>query len=294
MNKDSTNCKANKASGERCTRKARASGYCKIHEKKKILDRKIKQYNDVVGVIYEVCEMKGWYAYLTSKDSGLQFVEVQISKKFGMNDTEAMVYATIDDGVKLNCEQTSFHGHGITDIQSAISLKLRELSWLVSKKKNKPKVEELVPSKLILILLKNFHRSAHQIKRRYNRREPFLIEDEYDAQDFLHAMLRAYFNDVRPEEYTPSYAGSSSRVDFLLKPEKSIIEVKFATENLREKRISEELIIDIKKYQTHPDCKFLYCLVYDPEGIIRNPVGFEDDLSGKHNNLPVTVLVVPH
>ena len=28
------------------------------------------------------------------------------------------------------------------------------------------------------------------------------------------------FDDIRPEEYTPSYAGGSSRIDFLLKDEK--------------------------------------------------------------------------
>ena len=52
------------------------------------------------------------------------------------------------------------------------------------------------------------------------------IKDEYDVQDLLNALLRLNFDDVRPEEYTPSYAGSSTRVDFLLKKEKIVIEVK--------------------------------------------------------------------
>jgi len=36
-----------------------------------------------------------------------------------------------------------------------------------------------------------------------------------------------------------------------------------------------ELIIDIAKYRKHPDCKMLYCFVYDPDGNIRNPKGIE-------------------
>jgi REase_DpnII-MboI len=32
------------------------------------------------------------------------------------------------------------------------------------------------------------------------------IKDEYDVQDLLHAILRAFFDDVRPEEFVPSYA----------------------------------------------------------------------------------------
>ena len=35
-----------------------------------------------------------------------------------------------------------------------------------------------------------------------------------------------YFDDIRAEEWTPSYAGKCARVDFLLKNEKIVIEVK--------------------------------------------------------------------
>lgn len=43
------------------------------------------------------------------------------------------------------------------------------------------------------------------------------LEDEYDVQDLPHALLLLYFDDVRAEEWTPSYAGKSARMDFLLK-----------------------------------------------------------------------------
>ena len=106
-------------------------------------------------------------------------------------------------------------------------------------------------------------------------------------------MLRLYFDDIRAEEWTPSYAGGASRVDFLLKKEAIIIEIKKTRATLKAKQLGEQLIIDIVKYQVHPDCKNLICFVYDPEGYINNPAGIENDLSGKRDDLNVFVYIVP-
>jgi len=38
-----------------------------------------------------------------------------------------------------------------------------------------------------------------------------------DVQDFLHAILKLYFDDIRTEEWHHSFAASYSRTDFLLK-----------------------------------------------------------------------------
>ncbi|HEV2495658.1 MAG TPA: hypothetical protein VG204_21575 [Terriglobia bacterium] len=142
-------------------------------------------------------------------------------------------------------------------------------------------------------VLRRFHVVARQLSRRRDDRTTLTIEDEYDVQDLLHAILRGLFDDVRPEEATPSYAGGSSRMDFLLKSEKTVVETKMASVKLRDKSIGEQLIIDIKRYQTHPDCRRLVCFVYDPNGDIKNPEGLEKDLSGKHGDLEVRVIVAP-
>jgi REase_DpnII-MboI len=105
-------------------------------------------------------------------------------------------------------------------------------------------------------------------------------------------MLRCLFDDIRPEEYTPSYAGGASRMDFLLKSEQIVIETKMASASLRDRQVGEQLIIDIQRYRTHPDCKRLLCFVYDPHGNIRNPTGLETDLTRVHDKLEVKVIVV--
>lgn len=143
------------------------------------------------------------------------------------------------------------------------------------------------------LIINRFHQVARQLQARHSERNTIEINDEYDVQDLFHALLKLYFDDIRPEEYTPSYAGSASRVDFLLKDEQIIIEIKKTRNGLKAKEVGEQLIIDTQKYQSHPDCKMLICFVYDPEGKIANPRGIEKDLSKDFNGLPVSVFITP-
>jgi hypothetical protein len=142
-------------------------------------------------------------------------------------------------------------------------------------------------------LCKRFHLVARQLKGRHNERQTLLVEDEYDVQDLFHALLTLYFNDIRPEEWTPSYAGGCSRMDFLLKQEHIVIEVKKTRKTLGAKELGEQLIVDIAKYEVHTDCDTLICFVYDPEGWIANPRGIENDLNKNNGGLHVKVLITP-
>jgi hypothetical protein len=146
---------------------------------------------------------------------------------------------------------------------------------------------------IIQRLCARFHTVARQLRQRHDSRATLDVSDEYDVQDLLHSLLRIYFDDIREEEYTPSYAGGASRIDFLLKQEQIIIEVKKTRPTLKAKELGEELIIDIARYQAHPDCKLLYCLVYDPDGYIKNPQGIENDLSRSGPPFPVVVFIGP-
>ena len=145
----------------------------------------------------------------------------------------------------------------------------------------------------VKLIIKKFHQVARQLRSRYLDRATIEIEDEYDVQDLFHSLLKLYFDDIRAEEYTPSYAGAASRVDFLLKQEQVIIEVKKTRKGLGAKELGEQLIIDSQRYQVHPDCNQLICFVYDPEGRIANPRGIEKDLTKIMNDIPIFVFIVP-
>jgi hypothetical protein len=138
-----------------------------------------------------------------------------------------------------------------------------------------------------------FHLVSRQLRERHDSRPTLDVDDEYDTQDLLHALLRLHFDDIRPEEWTPSYAGGSARMDFLLKQEKIVVEVKKTRKGLGVKEVGEQLIVDIQKYQKHPDCKALICFIYDPEGRIANPRGLENDLNGNKSGINVQVIVAP-
>jgi len=120
-------------------------------------------------------------------------------------------------------------------------------------------------------IFNNFHSFCNQLKNRHNSRPTIEISDEYDVQDLLHSILKLHFKDVREEEYTPSYGGSSTRMDFLLKNENIVIEVKKTRERLADKNVGEQLILDVAHYRNHPNCNNLKCFVYDPENRIKNP-----------------------
>lgn len=139
-----------------------------------------------------------------------------------------------------------------------------------------------------------FHRVANQLRSRYSNRQTIQIEDEYDVQDLFHALLKIEFDDIRKEEWTPRYAGGNARTDFLLKQEKVIIETKKTRKGLEDKELGDQLIIDIDRYQAHPDCKALVCFVYDPEGRIANPQGIIRDLEERHKgSLDLKIIIEP-
>jgi len=170
-------------------------------------------------------------------------------------------------------------------------LRQLELKMPGSKKEN-----QLLKAKTQFVyqLIDRFHLVQNILRNRHGGRETIIIKDEYDVQDLFLGMLKIEIDDVRPEEYSPSYAGTSTRQDFLLKQEQIVLEVKKTRKGLADKEVGEQLIVDIAKYKVHPDCKHLICFVYDPENRIVNPRGLEEDLKKlSTEEMPVEVFIRP-
>jgi len=146
---------------------------------------------------------------------------------------------------------------------------------------------------LVVRACRKFHAIAIQLRQRRQERPTLDISDEYDVQDLLHALLRMITDDIRTEEWTPSYAGGSSRMDFLLPELKAVVETKMLRHGMTDRSLGEELLVDIAKYAIHPECKHLVCLVYDPDHRLRNAKGLQSDLSTRHGELDVVVVITP-
>jgi hypothetical protein len=170
-------------------------------------------------------------------------------------------------------------------VRSAVRSAVEE-HWQVSRTQRD--AEELVVQ-----LCRRFHLFALQIRVRHDGRSTVEVTDEYDVQDLMHALLRLHFDDVRPEEVTPSVAGKGGRMDFLLKREKIVVETKMTRKNLKQKQVGDELIVDMTRYQAHQDCRTLICLVYDPTGFCDTPTALEDDLTKASGPLRTRVIVCP-
>ena len=117
------------------------------------------------------------------------------------------------------------------------------------------------------------------------------IVDEYAVQQVLHAALVLYFDEVEDEEPTPTMAGASSRLDFLLRRERIAIETKMLGLHLTTKKLRSDLADDIQYFRAHPDAGALFVFVYDPKRKITNVAGFETDLHSDSDEFPVRVVV---
>lgn len=156
---------------------------------------------------------------------------------------------------------------------------------------------EITPSQRALHVVERFGEFAHQIRHRHKdgdvARATINFKDEYDVQDALHALLKIDFSDADREEWTPRFAGASSRTDLILPSHGTFVETKMTRPGRDDRTIGDELLLDIARYPEHPKCKVLICAVYDPDRHIKNPARLITDLEAKSTNqLTVFVRVI--
>jgi hypothetical protein len=153
-----------------------------------------------------------------------------------------------------------------------------------------PKVPSSV-EELIRTIIRGLPRAMHPLTHRRKGAIPLTFDSEYDIQDLLHSQLRPWIADIRPEEFTPSYAGTSTRMDFLLPRHRLVLEIKRVRDKSHATKIGDELIVDTEHYRSHAKCDRLWCVIYDPLHLIRNPSGLVADLEGKRSSQDGSVVV---
>jgi len=142
-------------------------------------------------------------------------------------------------------------------------------------------------------LCQRFHFVARQLRLRGEYRSTLDIEDEFDVQDLLHALLRLQFDDISTDEWTPSYTNGAQRTTFLLNHDGLAIIVKKTRTGLSAKDLSDQVRVDIERYRARGRCTNLFCFIYDPEGRIGNPRGLESEIAGTSEHFTVDVLIAP-
>lgn len=138
-----------------------------------------------------------------------------------------------------------------------------------------------------------FHRVTRQLRQRRDERPTLEVEDERDVLDLLHTLLCIEYDNIEPEEWTPTYANGSTRTDLWLKNEGVVIIAKKTKQGIGVKALTHQVSVDFEQYGTHPKCKLMFCFIYDPEGRIGHPKGLEADLTLNYNGRRVEALVSP-
>jgi hypothetical protein len=267
-------------------------------EKQKAIE-KLKRQQSLIE------ELKGKNHDSPEFDKWMRDTDLAIKKIFGDNHNGHLQFINICyhraapwTGAGREVSHTNQYWKGLEKANTLLQSFIKEIEEYWPDEITEQGIDENAqPSFNAISIIENicekFHLVVRQLKVRHDNRQTLVVEDEYDAQDLLHSLLTLHFDDIRPEEWTPDYAGGCSRMDFLLKQEQIVVEVKKTRKTLKSSKIGEELIVDIAKYKTHPDCTKLICFVYDPERWITNPRGIEHDLNSEDGELPVKVLIRP-
>ena len=149
------------------------------------------------------------------------------------------------------------------------------------------------PIELVKAVCGRFHAVVRQLRLRGEYRATLQVEDEVDAQDLLHVLLRVQFNNIDTDEWTPSYSSGALRTTLLLNESRLAVIVKKTRPGLTAKDLTDQLRVDAARYRFHGRCTTLLCFMYDPDGRIGNPQGFEASLTSVNDSFIVDVLVAP-
>lgn len=138
-----------------------------------------------------------------------------------------------------------------------------------------------------------FHAVARQLRLRKDYRTTLEVEDDYDLQDLLCALLRLEFDEVGSDEWTPPYAAGSPRTAFLIDKDRVAVIAKKTRSGLTPKELAEQVAADTERYAARTHCATLFCFIYDPEGRIGSPKRLETDLTSVSDAFTVEVLIAP-
>ncbi len=138
-----------------------------------------------------------------------------------------------------------------------------------------------------------FHFVARQLRLRKEYRTTLEVEDDYDLQDLLCALLRFEFDEVGSDEWTPPYTAGSPRTAFLIDKDRTAVIAKKTRSGLTAKELAEQIAADTERYAARAHCTTLFCFIYDPEGRIGSPKRLETDLTSVSDAFTVEVLVAP-
>ena len=118
-----------------------------------------------------------------------------------------------------------------------------------------------------------------------NHLDAIRIRNEYDVQFLLYAYLKPLYPEARLE-VSEDTGYSTVRTDIYIEPDK-VIEIKCSRENMKVKKLIEEIEADIIHYSVSN----IYFFIYDKEKIIENPTVLKNHLEKKAKEKQVRIII---
>lgn len=156
-----------------------------------------------------------------------------------------------------------------------------------------PSAREQEPLQLLRKVCLRFHAVARQLRLRKDYRTTLEVEDDYDLQDLLCALLKVEFDEVGTDEWTPPYTGGAPRTTLLLNKDQIAVVAKKTRPGLTAKELADQVAADSAYYRAQDKCATLFFFIYDPEGRIGSPKRLETNLTSVSERCTVEVLVAP-
>ncbi len=149
------------------------------------------------------------------------------------------------------------------------------------------------PLQLVRKVCLRLHAVARQLRLRRDYRPTLEIDDDYDLQDLLCALLKVEFDEVATEEWTPPYTEGTPRTMLLINRDQIAIVAKKTRSGLTAKELTDQVMADSAYYRAQGRGSTLFCFMYDPEGRIGSPKRLETTLTSVSEHCRVEVLVAP-
>ncbi|HXV68265.1 MAG TPA: hypothetical protein VD738_05000 [Nitrospira sp.] len=152
---------------------------------------------------------------------------------------------------------------------------------------------EQEPLQLLRNVCLRLHSVARQLRLRKDYRPTLEVEDDYDLQDLLCALLKVQFEEVGTDEWTPPYTGGAPRTTLFLNKDQIAVVAKKTRSGLSAKELADQVAADSAYYRAQDKYATLFVFIYDPEGRIGSPKRLESNLTSVSERCTVEVLVAP-
>jgi hypothetical protein len=125
-------------------------------------------------------------------------------------------------------------------------------------------------------------------------KSPYTVEDEYDVQDLVHAVIRAFVKNSVQENTISKLGGRSSRADITVEDLGLLIEVKYVRSPNDQSSLVEQLSQDLLLYTKWEPLKTIFFIVFNSKDL-RDPEALEEfsnihKVNGKEFRLKVILV----